>query len=81
MFEWLTNLAHAKSLGLVIFFVTFVGIVLWVYGSKKRGQELESHKNIPFLDDESEEKGREGLLTADEDDAASARRDMKDKKL
>jgi len=56
MIEWLSNLAHAKALGLVIFFVTFVGILLWVYGSKKRGQELESFKNIPFLDDEPETK-------------------------
>lgn len=53
MIEWLSDASNAKSLGLVIFFVTFVGIVLWVYGSKKRGQKLESYKNIPFLDDDS----------------------------
>lgn len=58
MIAWLAEPANAKSLGLVIFFVTFVGIVLWVYGSKKRGQKLESYKNIPFQDDDSEHKER-----------------------
>ena len=58
MITWLSNPSNAKSLGLVIFFVIFVGIVLWVYGSKKRSQQLESYKNIPFQDDESETKER-----------------------
>ncbi len=56
MIEWLSNSGNVKALGLVIFFMIFVGIVLWVYGSKKRSQELESYKNIPFLDDDSETK-------------------------
>lgn len=68
MIEWLSNSGNVKALGLVIFFMIFVGIVLWVYGSKKRSQELESYKNIPFLDDDSETKG-----------AADARSDMKGK--
>lgn len=57
MIEWLSNPSNAKSLALVIFFVTFVAIVLWVYGSKKRGKKLESYKNIPFQDDDSDTKG------------------------
>lgn len=56
MIEWLSNSGNVKALGLVIFFMIFVGIVLWVYGSKKRSQELESYKNIPFLDDDAETK-------------------------
>ena len=58
MIEWLSNSGNVKALGLVIFFMIFVGIVLWAYGSKKRSRELESYKNIPFLDDESETKER-----------------------
>ena len=58
MIAWLSIPGNGKALGLVIFFLTFAGIVLWVYGSKKRSQKLESHKNIPFLDDESEMKER-----------------------
>lgn len=56
MIEWLSNPANTKPLALVIFFVTFVAIVLWVYGSKQRSKKLESYKNIPFLDDEAETK-------------------------
>lgn len=56
MIAWLANPSNAKSLALVIFFVTFVGIVLWVYGSKQRGKKLESYKNIPFLDDDADEQ-------------------------
>ena len=56
MIAWLANPSNAKSLALVIFFVTFVGIVLWVYGSKQRGKQLESYKNIPFLDDDADEQ-------------------------
>lgn len=59
MIEWLANPANAKSLALVIFFVTFVGIVLWVYGSKQRGKKLESYKHIPFLDDDADSASAE----------------------
>ena len=60
MIVWLTNPSNAKSLALVIFFVTFVAIVLWVYGSKQRGKKLESYKNIPFLDEEADTKSAAG---------------------
>ena len=52
MFEWLSNMENTKPLALVIFFVTFVGILLYVFTGKKRAKRLESYKNIPFLDDE-----------------------------
>lgn len=55
MMSWLADPAHSKTLGLLIFFVTFVSIVLWTY-SRKRRETLEDHKNIPFLDDEDKDK-------------------------
>lgn len=55
MMEWFANPANSKTLGLLIFFVTFCLIVLWVYGSRKRSDKLEEHKNIPFLDDDNKE--------------------------
>jgi cbb3-type cytochrome oxidase subunit 3 len=58
MIAWLSIPGNIKALGLVIFFMIFVGIVLWVYGSKKRSQKLESYKNIPFQDDEMDVKER-----------------------
>lgn len=54
MFEWLTWFTHmenTKPFALVLFFVTFVLIILYIFTGKKRSQRLESYKNIP-LDDE-----------------------------
>ncbi|MGB5452435.1 MAG: cbb3-type cytochrome c oxidase subunit 3 [Sedimenticolaceae bacterium] len=53
MLEWLSSMENTKPLALVIFFVVFVGIVLYVFTGKKRSKRLESYKNIPFLDDEA----------------------------
>jgi cbb3-type cytochrome oxidase subunit 3 len=52
MMQWLSNMENTKPLALVIFFVVFVGILLYVFTGKKRGKRLESYKNIPFLDDD-----------------------------
>jgi cbb3-type cytochrome oxidase subunit 3 len=49
---WFSKPENTKPLALIIFFVTFIGIVIYVYGSKKRGRKLESYRNIPFLDDQ-----------------------------
>lgn len=61
MFEWLSQMENTKPLALVIFFVTFVGILIWVFTGKKRGERLESYKNIPFLDDDepANDKGKD----------------------
>lgn len=56
--EWFSDPANTKPLGLLILFVTFCLILVWVYGSRKRGERLEQHKNIPFLDDEDERKDK-----------------------
>jgi cbb3-type cytochrome oxidase subunit 3 len=56
MFEWLSSMENTKPLVLVIFFVTFVGILFYVFTGKKRSERLESYKNIPFLEDEQSDK-------------------------
>ena len=58
MLQWFADAENTKPLGLLIFFITFCAIVLWVYGSKRRGERLEEHKNIPFLDDEDASKDK-----------------------
>jgi cbb3-type cytochrome oxidase subunit 3 len=50
--DWLHDPITGKTLGLLIFFVTFCAIVLWIYGSRSRSDKLEQHKHIPFLDDD-----------------------------
>lgn len=55
MFDWLswfTRLDNSKIFSLVLFFGTFCGIVIYVFGSRRRGRRLESYKHIPFQDDE-----------------------------
>jgi len=54
---WFSKPENTKPLALIIFFLTFVGIVVYVYGSKKRSEKLESYRNIPFLDDQPGDKG------------------------
>lgn len=60
MLEWLSHPENSKPLGLLIFFFTFLGILWFVFGSRKRGQKLESYKDIPFLDEDSEHQDTPG---------------------
>ncbi|MFA5241498.1 MAG: CcoQ/FixQ family Cbb3-type cytochrome c oxidase assembly chaperone [Sulfuricella sp.] len=54
--QWFSRDENTKPLALVIFFVTFCLVLIYVFGSKKRGERLESHKDIPFLDEDSDTK-------------------------
>jgi cbb3-type cytochrome oxidase subunit 3 len=53
---WFTRFENTKPLALLIFFVLFCGILFYVYGSKRRGDRLESYKNMPFLDEDKGNK-------------------------
>ena len=55
---WFSKPENTKPLALIIFFVTFIGIVIYVYGSKKRSAKLESYRDIPFLDDQPGDQAR-----------------------
>lgn len=60
-FAWFTQWENTKPLALVLFFITFVAIILYVYTGKSRSSRLESYKNIPLQDeDETGEKLGEG---------------------
>lgn len=54
--NWFASFENTKPVALVILFVTFVFIVLYVFGDKKRSERLETYKDMPFLDDETEIK-------------------------
>ena len=56
---WFSRPENTKPLALIIFFVTFIGIVAYVYGSKKRSKRLESYRDIPFLDDQEGTKDKQ----------------------
>ena len=53
---WFSKPENTKPLGLVIFFVTFIGIMIYANGSKKGSDHHESYRNIPFLDDQPGEQ-------------------------
>ena len=56
---WFSKPENTKPLALIIFFVTFIGIVAYVYGNKKRSQRLESYRHIPFLDEQDDTKDKQ----------------------
>lgn len=49
---WITDLGNSKMLALLIFFFTFIGIVLYVYTNRQRSERLESYKFLPLEDDD-----------------------------
>jgi cbb3-type cytochrome oxidase subunit 3 len=49
---WFTKFENTKPVSLVIFFSLFCGVLIYLYGNKQRGQQLESFKNIPLQDDD-----------------------------
>jgi cbb3-type cytochrome oxidase subunit 3 len=54
IFEWFMVMANNKAATLVIFVVTFLAIIIYVYGSKSRSKRFETYRNIPFLDDDQD---------------------------
>jgi cbb3-type cytochrome oxidase subunit 3 len=55
IFDWFLVMSNNKSVTLVIFVVTFIAIILYVYGNKKRSKRFETYRNIPFLDDDHDD--------------------------
>ncbi|HYP66681.1 MAG TPA: cbb3-type cytochrome c oxidase subunit 3 [Thiobacillaceae bacterium] len=54
--NWFSKPENTKPLVLIIFFVIFVGILYYVFGSKRRSERLESYRQIPFMDDDEDEE-------------------------
>jgi cbb3-type cytochrome oxidase subunit 3 len=56
---WFSKPENTKPVALVIFLLTFIGILLFVYGNRKRGQRLESYGEIPFQDETPKDSASE----------------------
>ncbi len=54
--QWIGRLENSKIVALILFFVTFCGILIYVYTGKRRRDRLESYKYIPFAEDESSDQ-------------------------
>lgn len=50
--QWFGRFENSKVVALLLFFVTFCGILIYIYTGKKRSRRLESYKYIPLQDDE-----------------------------
>ncbi|MCK4865081.1 MAG: cbb3-type cytochrome c oxidase subunit 3 [Gammaproteobacteria bacterium] len=46
---------NTKPFVLVLFSITFVAILVYVFTNRDRSKRLESYKNIPFQEDETSE--------------------------
>ena len=56
---WILDLGNSKTVALLIFFTTFVGIVIYVYSSRKRSERLESYRYVPLMDeDDADRRGK-----------------------
>jgi cbb3-type cytochrome oxidase subunit 3 len=53
---WMMDLGNSKTVALLIFFTTFVGIVIYVYSSRKRSERLESYRYMPLMDEDEADK-------------------------
>jgi len=51
-------LDHGKTILLVLLMGLFCGVLVFVFGNRKRGQRLESYGEIPFQDDDSSGESR-----------------------
>lgn len=53
---WILDLGNSKTVALLIFFTTFVGIVIYVYSSRRRSERLESYRYLPLMDEDEADK-------------------------
>lgn len=53
---WILDLGNSKTVALLIFFTTFVGIVIYVYSSRKRSERLESYRYFPLMDEDEADR-------------------------
>jgi len=53
----LTDMQKAGQIATVIFFVTFAGILIYVFTGRQRKERFDSYRYIPLDDDEGEAPG------------------------
>jgi cbb3-type cytochrome oxidase subunit 3 len=58
LWYWITDLGNSKIVALLLFFSLYIGILIYLFGSKKRSERLESYRHMP-LDDEDQPAHRD----------------------
>ena len=63
---WFSRFENTKILALLLFFVTFCGILIYVYTGEQRSRRLESYKYIPLQDNDQDTDAASGEDKDDE---------------
>lgn len=50
---WMTDLGNSKIVALLLFMGTFLGIVIYLFASRRRSARFESYRYIPLDDEDS----------------------------
>lgn len=50
-------LAHGRTILLLVLIAASIGILVYLYANRKRGQRIESYRNIPFADERRDRSG------------------------
>ena len=50
-------LSHGRTLLLLLLIALSVAILVYLFGNRKRGQRIESYRNIPFEDEDRKRAG------------------------
>lgn len=53
IFRWIAEHEQNKFILMLLLFGTYIGIAIYVFTNKRRGERLESYRHIP-LDDEGD---------------------------
>jgi len=56
LWTWILDMGNSKTVALLIFFTTYVGIIIYVYSSRKRSERLESYRNMPLMDEDDADR-------------------------
>ncbi len=51
-------MAHGRTILLVALIAASVAIAVYLFGNRKRGQRIESYRNIPFEDEGRKRSGK-----------------------
>ena len=60
LWYWIADLGNSKMIALLLFFSLFVGILIYLYSSKKRSERLESYRYMPLDDDDEPANSDDG---------------------
>ena len=53
---WIMDVQNSQIVALLIFFSVFMGILFYVFASRKRGARLETYRYTPFLDEDDADR-------------------------